>query len=116
MNRKIYKCWKIPKIEMAKKQYCTALTETNSKERLIGDCGEYYICGITKHPCVAREIVQTDSQDHPIVKIWGKATIDEERLRYCPAWNLPMDKVKELARFRLEMEVEKSMAKLDNPE
>ena len=85
-----------------KEKYCTALTKRCNQKLEREYCEEYYLCGITQRPCIAREIIQISYHDYPTVQDICRAGIDEETLPSCPAWNLPLDKIRGVLELRLE--------------
>ena len=78
-------------------KYCNALTHNKDSEfddPININPGRMYICKITQIECIARKIIPAE-RSHYV-----KARINEEMLRFCPAWNPSEELIQELIERR----------------
>lgn len=96
-------------------KYCTSLT--NGLKKNTGDyklwvAKEFYICGITGKPCIAREIEDRTSAGD--IFVYGYPVINEAKLSSCPAWNIPQEEALKLLELRLTTAAAKEKSLLES--
>lgn len=96
-------------------KYCTSLLNDLPKVRVdykLWTVKEFYICGITGKPCIARRIEDRTSDGD--IFAYGYPKIEKDKLSSCPAWNIPQEKALELLELRVTISAEKERYLLES--